>query len=137
VFGFRRELDAVELLFTSLLAQATAAMARHGSVKDSYGITRTRSFRRSFMFGFANRIGERLRAASASQERQVNSETCGALLPVLASRAEQVEAAVNAAFPHLVHSRSASISNAEGWRAGRTAADLAHLGANGSALRAG
>lgn len=43
VFGYDGDLHAVELLTTSLFAQATAAMARHGSRRDATGRSRTRS----------------------------------------------------------------------------------------------
>lgn len=54
------DLDAVELLFTSLLVQATTAMLAAGSRQDAHGRSRTRSFRQSFLAAYAQRIGERL-----------------------------------------------------------------------------
>jgi len=137
LFGFPHDLDAVELLYASLLAQATGAMARHGSVRDEAGRSRTRSFRRSFLLGFAQRISERLRAATASQEHDVSITSGGTLLPVLASRHEQVEAAQHSAFPHLNFRSRAAVSNGAGWVAGKVAADLAHLGPDGGQLRSG
>lgn len=137
LFGFPHDLDAVELLYVSLLAQATGAMARHGSVRDHTGRSRTRSFRRSFLLGFAQRIGERLRAATAGQEQDVSISSGGALLPVLASRHEQIEAAQRAAFPQLTFRSKSAVSNGAGWIAGKVAADLAHLGPDGGQLRSG
>ena len=43
VLGFPGDLDAVELLVTSLLVQATTAMVQAGSRRDVYGRSRTRS----------------------------------------------------------------------------------------------
>lgn len=123
LFGYDADLDAVELLGASLLAQATAAMARHGSRRDAAGRSRTRSFRRSFLLGFAGRIGERLREAA---DAEVAASDAGALLPVLAARDDRLEAAVAEAFPELDHI-SGSISNGSGYFAGRAAADEADL----------
>src|SRR4029077_16640045 len=47
VVGFPADLDAVELLFTSLLLQANTAMLRAGGKKDEFGRSRTRAFRQS------------------------------------------------------------------------------------------
>jgi hypothetical protein len=41
VIGHATDLDAVELLFTSLLVQATGEMTRQGSRKDPYGRSRS------------------------------------------------------------------------------------------------
>lgn len=130
VFGYDRDLDAVELLAASLLAQATSAMVRHGSRRDAFGRSTTRSFRRSFLFGFASRIGERLREASDGQVAAATSDDGDRLLPVLAARERRVDAARDAAFPSTVR-RATSVSNATGWHAGQAAADLADLNSAG------
>ena len=58
------DLAAVEMLFTSLLVQATAAMVHAGPRRDARGRSRTRSFRHAFLNAYAARIGERLRDAA-------------------------------------------------------------------------
>lgn len=123
VIGYDADLDAVELLSASLLAQATAAMSRQGPRRDAAGRSRTRSFRRSFLLGFACRIGERLRETS---EAEVAATDADRLLPVLAARDDRVDAAVEEAFPALEHS-SGTIGNGAGFEAGRAAAELADL----------
>ena len=70
VIGFPADLDAVELLFTSLLVQANHAMLRAGAKRDSYGRSRTRAFRQSFLVSYAVRIGERLSEATGHAEQQ-------------------------------------------------------------------
>src|SRR6266542_1750579 len=45
VLGFAADIAAVELLFTSLLVQATTAMMHAGSRRDAHGRSTTRSFR--------------------------------------------------------------------------------------------
>ena len=133
VFGYERDLDAVELLAASLLAQATSAMVRHGPRRDASGRSTTRSFRRSFLLGFALRIGERLRAATDGQVSAATAAQRGQLLPVLAAREDQLRAARDAAFPNAV-SRRTSVSNATGWSAGQAAADLADLDVSAGAI---
>lgn len=127
MFGYESDLDAVELLHASLLVQATSAMAAAGPQVDARGVSRTRSFRSSFLTAFAHRIGERLRQAtetSVSTADDVLGD--GRLLPVLAAREEAVEEAVAEAFPDLVSHRVPA-ANRAGWAAGRLAADRAEL----------
>jgi hypothetical protein len=124
IVGAPFDLDAVELMVTSLLVQVERAMLAHGRVADGYGRSRTRSFRQSFMVSFATHIGERLRAATAETQDDVDDQV--SLLPAIVSHDEQVEALTDQMFPNLV-SRQTRISNAAGWAGGRAAAELAIL----------
>ncbi len=129
VVGFPADLDAVEVLFTSLLIQATRTMTQSGSRNDAYGRSRTRAFRQSFLTAFAGRIGERLAETTGAQTAEAAAEHAGQnLLPVLAARDRVVEDAVTAMFPHLVNKTMGSVTDREGWAFGRSAADLANLG---------
>jgi hypothetical protein len=129
VIGFPADLDAVELLFTSLLVQANTAMVRAGGKRDQYGHSRTRAFRQSFLMSYAVRIGERLTGAAGDAERQVAAEAPGRnLLPVLAARHQAVDDAVDIMFGEsLTSHRSGRVSDSEGWYSGRAAADTAAL----------
>ncbi|MDL4770593.1 DUF2786 domain-containing protein [Actinomadura xylanilytica] len=128
VLGFPADLTAVEMLFTSLLVQATAAMVHAGPRRDSRGRSRTRSFRHAFLNAYAARIGERLRGAAGEAASRAAAGAGGKdLLPVLAARDRAVEQAVDSLFPNLAKSQAGSVSNYEGWVAGRVAADLASL----------
>ena len=49
VLGFEADLEFVDVLYTSLLVQATAAMVAAGSQVDRSGRSRTRSFRQGFL----------------------------------------------------------------------------------------
>lgn len=124
VLGDDVDLEAVEVLSTSLLVQATKAMLAGGS-RTSHGRSRTRSYRQSFLVAYATRIGERL---STATEQAVTAEAGHdtRLLPVLAAREQAVDRLFDEMFPDLVQ-RSVSVSNAEGYHAGRAAADLAVL----------
>jgi hypothetical protein len=132
VLGFAADIDAVELLFTSLLVQATAAMTHAGSRRDAHGRSTTRSFRQSFLTAFAQRIGERLAAATKQATEQASRDLAGQpgadrLLPILASRDGAVGAMAEELFPDLV-GRAVAVTNRDGWASGRAAADQARLG---------
>jgi Protein of unknown function (DUF2786) len=124
VMAYAVDLQLTDLLFTSLLVQATRASAEATATDRRL---RTPSFRRAFLIAFADRIGERLEAtkqhASAEAEQQYGST----LLPILASRQAAVEEAYEQAFPNAKRMRSRRL-NAHGWHAGRAAADRANIG---------
>jgi uncharacterized protein DUF2786 len=124
LFGAMSDLDAVELLATSLLVQASSAMLRQGRHQDWTGTSRTTSFRRSFMVSYAQRIGERL--AEANDQARSETPRAGELVPLLQSQAKRIRDAVTAMYPGTVKRRT-SITNRSGWAAGRAAADLASL----------
>jgi Protein of unknown function (DUF2786) len=145
VIGFPADLDVVQLLFTSLLVQANAAMLRAGSRQDAYGRSRTRAFRQSFLVSYAIRIGERLseaaehatqeavaeREATARQRAQAPAaarSTGTAIVPFLAARRQAVDDAVDEMFGDtLRRGRAVRATDADGWASGRAAADLASL----------
>ncbi len=122
LIGAAADLDAVEILVPSLLVQAHVAMARCGRQADRSGTSRTRSFRQSFLLAYADRISERLR--SADEQAVVSSGHGSELVPVLARHREQVDAACDELFPRAV-GRAGRVNNAQGWWAGRAAADQA------------
>lgn len=133
--GFPADLDAVELLFTSLLVQATTAMAKAGSRTDRYGRSRTRAFRQSFLTAYASRIGQRLTETTGQQTTMAATEPAGQnLLPVLAARREAVDEAVRAMFPEMTNHVMGSVTDREGWFSGLSAADRAALGDDGVLL---
>jgi hypothetical protein len=146
VVGFPADLDAVELLFTSLLVQANTAMMRAGGKKDEFGRSRTRAFRQSFLVSYSIRVGERLAEAATHAEREVIAERAAErggvagpagtgtdLVPFLAARGEAVDDAVDGLFgDRLKKGRASRITDAEGWASGRAAADLASLHKRGA-----
>lgn len=129
VMGYPTDLDAVELLYTSLLVQATTAIVHAGTRRDRYGRSSTRSFRQSFLTAYAQRIGERLRGATENVSREARRQPGAAanLLPVLAARDDAVRGAFETMFPAL-STRTVAVSNLEGWASGRASADRASLG---------
>lgn len=128
VVGFPADLQAVELLFTSLLVQGTSVMLAAGSRRDAHGRSRTRAFRQSFLVAYAQRIGERLAGATGAAEQEAAAGSSGSnLLPVLAARHRAVDEAFEEMFPHLRKGSGVSVTDSEGWYAGRAAADMATL----------
>lgn len=138
VIGHDCELRAVELLFASLLVQASTGMLAHGSTGSAAS---ARVFRRSFLSGFAGRIAERLAEATAEETRAATADP-GRLRPgadggsgsagtdivrVLADREHEVEASVSERFPHLSTMRSRARLDVDGWYSGRAAGDRASL----------
>ena len=128
LIGMPADVDWVELLSTSLLVQADRAVLRCGRQFDLRGTSRTRSFRRAFLIAYAQRIGERLRMVSdrATDAAERRAGPGNALVPLLAERSRQVDAAYMEWFPRTV-ARDTTISNRDGWASGRAAADQAVL----------
>jgi hypothetical protein len=132
LMGFPVDLQLTDVLFTSLLVQATHASTA-ATAHDK--TLRTPSFRRAFIVSFADRISERLETASRHVTEEAEHEYGDAMLPVLAQREAAVEQAYTEAFPNAVVMK-AKRYNAHGWYAGREAADRADLGA-GAAITQG
>jgi hypothetical protein len=125
VMGFPVDLQLTEVLFTSLLVQATHASAS-ATAHDSR--LRTPSFRRAFLVSFADRIAERLESTRTQVTHDAEAQYGSTLAPVLAQREAAVEQAYTEAFPNVTLMASRRY-NAHGWHAGRAAADRADLGA--------
>lgn len=134
MFGFDNDLAAVEVLFTSLLVQAAIAM-RGAERDDPFAGERLRSFRSSFLLGYASRVGERLRAVRADAERRAATQDGGgSLVPVLAARDDRIEAAIRDAYGPL-RARRITYRNAGGFAAGHVAGGRADLGGRAARLR--
>jgi len=127
VVGFPQDLEIVELLYTSLLLQATKAMMARGSIVDEYGRNRTRSFRNAFFFGFAGAVDTRFQANKLRAERDAALTYGQSALPVLVERADRVEAKTDELFPN-TERLGTSISNGAGLAAGELAGRTADLG---------
>ncbi|BCL17873.1 DUF2786 domain-containing protein [Micromonospora sagamiensis] len=135
VLGFPADLDAVEVLYTSLLVQATSAMLRGRAERRATSSRRTREYDESFLQAYALRIGERLRAATERTSREAARADGGdRLLPVLASRSDAVRQRAEALFPGVTRGRL-TVRDAEGWSSGTAAADRAVLDAAGGSPR--
>ncbi|WP_179023599.1 DUF2786 domain-containing protein [Streptomyces sp. IMTB 2501] len=120
VVGFEADLEAVELLYTSLLVQATHAMTKAEAAQRAGGRKRTKTFRQSFLAAYAHRVGDRLAAAAETQVTQN-------LLPVLATREIAVTGRLEQMFPETTTTRLRGVSDAAGWTEGARAADRAQV----------
>ncbi|MGC4768563.1 DUF2786 domain-containing protein [Micromonospora sp. DT44] len=132
VLGWPADLVAVELLYTSLLVQATAAMLRGRAERRPGSGRRTKVWDESFLNAFALRIGQRLRTATDAATEAAGQAEAGAdrLLPVLAARGEAVRERLETLFPGVTRHRL-SVRDAEGWSSGTSAADRASLDVGG------
>jgi hypothetical protein len=124
--GFALDLEATELLFTSLLLQAAAAMHRASQRQD-----RPRAFRRAFLLGYAGTVSERLRSIREQTVAGAASAGAGGAALVLADRAREVDTAVQQRFPRLRNVRT-TVSDRDGLLAGRAAGADADLGTRSS-----
>ncbi len=123
VAGFAADLDAVVLLYESLHLQAASQMA---AVRRATPAA-TQRWRRAFLFGFASRIGEMLRAVRRRAE--TGAPTSGrSRLPDLPERAARVRAYAATAFGRVVSAGAPSPAVAAGWDHGHRAAAGADLG---------
>ena len=123
--GFDDDLDATTMLYESLHLQAAARMA---AVRRSTPAA-TQRWRRSFLFGYAARIGELLAAARRHAEHDV--EATGSALPDLPARAARVKEHAAASFGRVVAARVPSPAIAGGWDHGHRAAGGVDLGRRG------
>lgn len=121
--GFSSDIAMADLLFTSLLLQASTAM-----LAASGGRSNVKAFRRAFLFGYASAIGKRLREVSDDTRREAVTATPGTEL-VLVDRRERVDAAFAEQFPRIRTMRP-TISSGNGLSAGNRAGAEADLSAN-------
>ena len=93
--GFTSDLDATVVLYESLHLQATSRMA---AVRRATPAA-TQRWRRAFLFGYADRVGDLLRESRRRVEADVVARGGGsAALPDLPGRAAQVRAFATGAF---------------------------------------
>ncbi|WP_278265979.1 DUF2786 domain-containing protein [Nocardia sp. AG03] len=121
LIGDDPDLDAVELLATSLLVQATRTMIDTAPDTEE---SRTRAYRKAFLTAYATRIGDRL--STATESTIAHSPDPTTLLPLLAAHDTRITQALTTYFP-TTHTRGITIRSTDGWDAGTRAADRAHL----------
>jgi Protein of unknown function (DUF2786) len=123
LFGYDSDLLRTDVLYTSLLVQASLGMAR---VETPLGES-VAAFRRSWLAGFTHAVVSRLAAAEAKAAADAERETEASrtsLALVLADRSVAVDDALSRQYPRLRTGRRRSLSGsgmAEGWAAGQRA----------------
>lgn len=133
VLGFADDVDSVELLFSSLLVQATRTLAAIAAAAAPGAPQRRKAYRRAFLHGFASQIGHRLHAATEQETKAAEARHGTSLVPMLARRHDEITAARDAAFPALRNARrqrrmrTITVSDEAGWIAGNAAGARASL----------
>jgi hypothetical protein len=132
LFGFPTDLEHAQVLYTSLLLQATTGLLA-AAVPRGHHVA---AYRRSWLAGFTSGIADRLREAQRRAEedaRRAHESTvdkstgAGAdrsVALVLADRSAQVDAALHEAFPVLTEAQPRRLSGFggfDGYDAGRRA----------------
>lgn len=122
VSGVHREVDAVMTLFHSLHSQVGTMVARERRATPAA----TQRFRRAFMFGFAERVGEMLR----EMQRSVVAEhhDGDSLMPVLLEQRPRVHEFASQQLGPIRSATAPSPVGADGASAGREAARDADIG---------
>lgn len=123
--GYESDLDVAEVLYTSLHAQAAGQM---NGVRSRTPAA-TQRWRRSFLFGFANRVAEQLEAArtnaAATADAPARAEVA---LPDVLARSRRVREFAARSFGPVVTAKAAAPAQRSGWRDGHRAAANADLG---------
>jgi len=139
VVGVADDCGRVELLYTSLLLQATRLAAAAWTVRtDEVEVggrgRRDRpanqvAWKREFLFAFGARVGERLAALSEEAAHPEDGSAGGSVALVLADRADRVDAWLARTHPRLRSLAPATgFTGHGGLAAGRSSADRADLG---------
>jgi hypothetical protein len=115
LIGFASDLALIDLLYTSLLLQATTSLRRQPITG--------RGFRRAFLVGFAVEVSERLRAARQEAVAEVGAASTAL---ALRDRDQEVDEALRAQFPRLRNGRT-TVSDRRGLSAGRQSGATASL----------
>lgn len=121
VMGFESDVERVDLLYTSLLLQATRGVMQ--AEKPWYEDNTTR-FRKNWLTGFAQVVASRVRAIEADAVRAHDATGSGSAELVLADRAALVKRAFAEQNPKLKSAKSrrrGGVGLDEGQAAGRSA----------------
>ncbi|MFY1620083.1 DUF2786 domain-containing protein [Micromonospora sp. WMMD736] len=130
LFGFPSDLERVELLFTSLLVQASHGIITARPIFQGESPT---SYRRAWLRGFGHEVWARLTAA----EQRAKGEHEGPSTDlVLANRKSAVDSRAAEVYPKLRTLPKAKISST-GYGAGRLAGQRADLGGDRVSTAAG
>jgi hypothetical protein len=125
VVGFSSDIERAQLVFTSLLVQA----AREMLVAHKEPWMNTKSFRHSFLIGYATEIGTRLVKQVDATISDLRYAGGSDILPVLADRSHMVDRAVRDRWGGRLGSSRVTYRPDTGYSAGRHAgrrADLSH-----------
>ena len=127
VAGFESDLDAIELMYHSLHGQAASQMA---DIRRSTPAA-TQRFRRSFLFGYADRMGQLLADTRSDVETRGSGGGTGSsdsLELAMRERQAVVDEFAERSFGRVRAARAPGAAQATGWQAGAAAAGGADVG---------
>lgn len=127
VVGYPADVNATELLYTSLLLQAQSALADAARNAAAGARTRSRSFRSAFLIAYVHRIGQRLSEVTERLTAEAEASSGGSLLPVLRSRETAIDDHVRDHYGNLVSRPVRTGHDPVGWARGFEAGDTADL----------
>lgn len=123
IIGYETDVAAVDVLYTSLLIQATVAMkAETVPVGES-----ALAFRRSFLFGFSGRVAQRLREANRVVTEKIQEDSSDSVALVLVDRKKAVDEDLFRRYGRLRSLGSSARLGGSGVGAGQSAGDRANL----------
>jgi hypothetical protein len=129
LFGYGADLERVEILYTSLLLQAVRGL-QHARPMPGESV---KAFRRTWLAGFADAVGQRLRKAEDGAAATTTPNATGqSVALVLADRSALVAQAFRARYPQTRKTRRRL--RGSGLASGHGAGMKANLGTNGSDL---
>jgi hypothetical protein len=123
VYGHPTDIERVEILYTSLLLQ----MANGLETAEVPQWVDTRSFRRSWLAGFAHQVGCRLAEIAQAVEQDTAPVNGQSTALVLRDRSKAVDDLVKANVKKITKPKTAPV-DPDGYWAGADAADQADLG---------
>ncbi len=127
VIGYPVDLEAVELLFTSLLVQAQQALRMAAARARPGERPRSQRFRSAFLLGFTDRIGARLEQTNQAAYASATTSS-KVFLPVLRSREERIDEFIEERWGGTM--RASPVRGGydrAGWVSGSIAGDAAEL----------
>lgn len=130
LFGARRHAERVLMLFPMLNNIMAAGAAKQKA--DKFSSMNTTQLRRSYMYGFANGVHERLKAADNDAAKEFGTGT----EIMLADDAERAKQALKKAFPRCRNTQSRAKLSAQALNAGMAEANNVDLGQKRFAQRA-
>ena len=127
VFGHASDRERVEVLYTSLLLQATTQLVRVRPPRPGESVA---AYRRSWLEGFAAQVHHRLVEAEERAAGHAAATSSGGVALVLADRRRRVDRQFQATYPRLATLRPSALSGS-GRAAGARAGQRADLGGGG------
>lgn len=125
--GYSSDLELVEVMYTSLHAQAALRMSAERRATSAA----TQRYRRSFLFGYADQVAKSLddvrRVAEATSPSEVAVDDSGRSLVHL-ERGRRVDEFLHQRFGRVRTAKGSAGAEVGGWSAGSAAAERADLG---------